>query len=138
MPEYEMWDYLSEVSANYDYTLDLKRRMGITEDGDKNQIVHEADDETEEVVQLSDSSIFYVMLRVSLLKPDESGTIYDLWHNSNKANGRARSWYWVHYGERTDQHTYTVKFASSIPRSMDGLIHGIESIRLKILGRAPS
>lgn len=140
MAEKEMWDYLSEVEPDYDTTtLDIKRRVAITEDGQKNQVVHLGDDNSEEIISFSDDSIFYASISWELLKESEAGTIIDFYHDSDKANGMARTFKWVHYGEQTDQHTYTVRFASKMPREMkSGNVHGINSIRLKILGRAPA
>lgn len=134
-----MWDYLSEVVPDYNATLDIERRADITEDGQKNQVVHLGDDDSEEIITFSNNSIFYADISWSLLKETEAGTICDFFHDSNKANGMARTFKWIHYGERTDQHTYTVRFASRIPRTpKPGNLYAIESIRLKILGRAPA
>lgn len=139
MAEKEAWDYLSEVTPDYDATLDIKRKITITEEGEKNQVVHLGDDDSEEVISFSDDSIFYANLPWDLLKESESGTIYDMYHDSTKANGFARSFKWVHYGEKTDQHTYTVRFASKMSREFkSGDVHGMKNIRLRILGRAPA
>ena len=135
-----MWDYLSEVTPDYlDDTLDVKRHVQITEEGSKNQILHLGDDNSEEVISFSDDTIFYVNIQWELLKEAEAGTIYDFYHDPLKANGMARSFKWVHYGEKTDQHTYTVRFVSKMSRDLKSWdIHGIKNIRLKVLGRAPS
>ena len=134
----EPWDYLSEVVPDYaTTTLDIKRDVKITEEGEKNQVVHIGDDGSEETISFSDDSIFYANITWDKLKEEEAGTICDFYHDSAKANGWARSFKWIHYGEKTDQHTYTVKFRSKIPRDLTGIIHGIKNIKLRILGRAP-
>jgi len=135
----ELWDYLSEVVPDYDATLDIKRDVEITEEGEKNQVIHLGDDNSEEIISFSDDSILYANINWNLLKESEAGTIYDFYHDSTKANGMARSFKWIHYGEKTDQHTYTVRFASKMPRELkSGDVHGIKNIKLKILGRAPA
>ena len=136
----EAWDYLSEVTPDYvATTLDIKRKITITEEGEKNQVVHLGDDGSEEIISFGDDSIFYANLPWDLLKESESGTIYDMYHDSTKANGIARSFQWVHYGEKNDQHTYTVRFASKMSRELkSGDVHGMKGIRLKLLGRAPA
>lgn len=139
MANFEMWDYLTEIVPDYNFTLDIKRKMTPKEEGEKNQVVHLGDDDSEEIISFSDNSIFYVNIPWDMLKESESGTIYDIYHDSTKANGIARSFKWNHYGERTDQHTYTVRFALKMSRTlMSGDVHSMQNIRLKILGRAPA
>ena len=139
MANKEMWDYLSEVTPDYNATLDIKRKMEPTEEGGKNQVKHDGDDDSEEVISFSDSSIFYVNIPWEYLTESESGTIWDMYHDPDKGNGIARSFKWIHYGERTDQHTYTVKFDMASSRTMlSGDVHSMKDVRLRVLGRAPA
>jgi hypothetical protein len=77
---YEPYDYLSTITSDYDYTLTIKAQGTVTEEGYKSQVIHLADDNSEEVVTLSPNSIFYVSWNWGLLSESESGTIFDLYH----------------------------------------------------------
>ena len=56
----EPYDFLSTITPDYDYTLTIKAQAPITEEGWKNQVIHMADDNTEERITLSTGSIYYV------------------------------------------------------------------------------
>lgn len=136
----EIWDFLSSTTVIPDYNgiLDIKRAVDITEDGVKNQIVHIGDDNSEEVISLSDESVFYVNIGWDGLTESESGTIYDYYHDTDKGNGMANSFEWTHYNENPDPHNYVVRFASSVPRVINkgmSAIHSMTGVKLKILGR---
>ena len=136
----EMWDYLSAtpVTPDYNATLDVRPQRVLIEDGVKNQIVHLGDDNSEEIISYSTDSVFYVSLQWDALTESDAGTIFDFYHDTAKGNGMARSFKWTNYAETSDQHTYTVRFASSLPRSViPGNIHGFANILFKVLGRAP-
>ena len=139
MAAQEMWDYLSAtpVTPDYNFEMSVKPQKLLLEDGQKTQIVHLGDDNSEEVISFSDDSIFYVTLQWTALSEADAGTIYDFYHDTAKGNGIARSFKWTNYAE-TDQHTYTVRFASPLPRKiMTGNIHRYLDITIKVLGRAP-
>jgi hypothetical protein len=139
MANWEIWDRLSEVAPDYDYTLDIRPTNELQEDGDKNQEVLIGDDDSDTVITISSASIYYVDLMVENAEEEDAGTILDLYHDPTKANGRARSFRWIHYGEKSDRHTYTVKFADR-PRRVVVPPHNytVKNIRLKIIGRAPA
>lgn len=135
----EIYDYLNvtPVSPDYNVTLDIVPQKVLYEEGRKNQIVQLGDDDSEAIISFSDTSIFYVRLIWEVLDESDAGTIFDFYHDDAKANGIARSFKWQDHGV-TDQHTYTVRFASNVTRIIRvAQIFGFAEITLKILGRAP-
>ena len=140
MAAYEMWDYLSAVAVTPDYnaTLSVTPQKVLIEDGQKNQVVHTGDDGSETVVSLSTTSEYYVHLQWDVLSESDAGTIFDFYHDTAKGNGIARSFKWTNSSEIADQHTYTVRFASALPREkLMANLHSFTNITLKVLGRAP-
>ncbi len=138
MANAEIWDYLSAtpVTPDYDAFLSLTPQRILVEAGQKNQIVHLADDDSESIVSFSDDSIFYITLQWEHLTEADAGTLFDFYHATAKANGMARSFKWTHPGE-TDSHTYIIRFASALSRKIrPGFDFGFASIKFKILGRA--
>lgn len=141
MAAHELWDYLDVVTPDYwDGILTVIPQNTIVEESEKNQAVHRGDDNSEEIISFSDDSIFYVVLQWDVLSASDAGTIFDYYHDSTKANGRARSFRWTHYGE-TEQYDYTVRFASALPRSIrppaSAFKHSFSQVKLRVLGRAP-
>jgi len=135
----EIYDYLSAVAVTPDYnvTLDISPQKVFYEEGSKNQIVHLGDDDSESVISFSDDSIFYIRTLWEELSESDAGIIFDFWHDSAKANGKARSFKFQDHGI-ADQHTYTVRFDSNVTRTIKmSSIFGFTEMRLKILGRAP-
>ena len=140
MAAFEMWDYLSAtpVTPDYNSILDVRPQRIMIIDGTKNQVVHLGDDNSEEIISYSTDSVFYVALQWDALSESDAGTIFDFYHDTAKGNAIARKFKWTNYAEISDQHTYTVRFASPLPRSViPGNIHGFANILLKVLGRAP-
>ena len=138
MANAEIWDYLSSTAVTPDYnaTLSVTPQQVITEAGEKHQVAHIGDDDSEEIISFSDDSIFFVTLKWNNLSEADAGTIFDFYHDSSKANGMARSFKWAHPGE-TDSHTYIVRFATPLSRSIKpGFLFGVASVKLKILGRS--
>ena len=128
----EPYDFLSTITPDYDYTLTIKAQAPITEEGWKNQVIHMADDNTEERITLSTGSIYYVSWDWHLLDESESGTVFDMYHDPVKANGIGRSFRWSGY----DGHTYVVRFDMRLARTGRQVsIWGLPAIRLRILGR---
>ena len=120
MANAEIWDYLSAtpVTPDYNAVLDVSPRQVLVEDGEKNQIVHMGADGSEEIISFDDDSVFYVDLQWDRITEADAGTIFDFYHDTAKGNGIARSFKWTNQAELTDPHTYTVRFASSLPRSV--------------------
>jgi len=129
---YEPYDYMSIVTPDYDYTLVIKAQGNVTEEGYKNQVIHLADDNTEERITLSTNSIFYISWDWGLLSESDSGTIFDLYHDPVKANGVARSFKLTAY----DGHDYVVRFAMNLQRTGNSVKRwGLPGVKMRILGR---
>jgi len=133
MADKELYDYLETVTPDYSAaTLSVKPQQVIQEDGQLNQVVHLGADGSEEVVTYSTKKIFYVTLIFAVKTNSDIGTIFDLYFNSSKANGIAKSFKWEH---PTDGHTYVVKFRETMSRIDHHSYQGISSLKLKVVGR---
>jgi len=134
----EIWDYLSTAASTADYTateLTVHPQRTLGERGEKNQVVHLGDDDSDEIVTLNSQSVFHVDLEWGVLSETDAGTIFDFYNDTGKGNGMARSFRWINYAE-TAQHTYTVRFASVVPRTArPASIFEVPRIKLKIIGR---
>ena len=135
---YEMWDYLSTVTADNDVTLDVKPSNTLVEEGSKSVTIHLGEDGSEERIAHSDDSTFIVSLQWEPVSETNSETIMDFFHSPFKGCGMLSSFKWVHYGENSDRrHTYVVRFASDLSKSVRrGYIYGITNVKLEVLGRA--
>lgn len=132
MSAFEPYDYISTVTADYDYTLTTMPHGQVTEEGYKNQIVHSADDNSEERITLATGSIFYISWSWAQLSESISGTIFDLYHDPNKANGIGRSFKLTAY----DGHTYVVRFAMNLSRVGNSVSRwGFPGVKMRILGK---
>ncbi len=127
-----MYDRLSAVTADYNYTLTIPPQGTVSEESQKNGIAHVGADGSEERISYGTVPIFSITIGWNILSESNSGTIFDLYNDPAKANGCQRSFY-ITYG---DGHTYTVRFDCSLPRSGSGMSRmGIQGVRLKVLGR---
>jgi len=134
--EYEMYDYLSAVSPDYSYTLDIAPQSIIVEDGRKNVKIKEYDDATETRIIKSNDTIFYVTLQFTYLSESDAGIIFDLYHNTSKGIGTKQSFIWNHYGEPSARrHLYVVRFNGPLSRTIRKTeLYGYSEIKLKVLG----
>ena len=131
----EMWDFLSVVTPDYGtITLDVSPQGVLVEDGDKNVVIHESEDSTEERILLATAPVFYVNFPWNGLSESDAGTVHEFYFNASKASGRSRSFKWQH----KDGHIYVVRFDTSLKRSMlkSSGPFAYSDIRLKVLGRA--
>ena len=135
--EFEMYDYVSTIAADYDYTLDMQPHDTLVEDGSKNVKIKEYDDETETRIIRSSQSVFFVSLTFSYLSESNAGILFDLYHDSAKACGMAKTFKWLNYAEPSARrHTYVVRFASPLPRTIRPAgSYAFGTIKLKVLGR---
>ena len=134
----EMIDYLSEVEADYAWVLDIPPQNVMDIEGDKKQIVHEFDDGSVAVVEKSTQSYFNISVQWDVLESDDADTLFDLWHDTDKANGSERTFYWEHPIEGT---VYTVRQLALIKRSQahqNYLLAQISGMVLNVEGVAPS
>jgi hypothetical protein len=128
----EIYDYVSEVAADVDVTLNVSPQSIIWEGGAKAIEIHEGLDGSEERIILSDQSVFRVRLQWRALTEADAGTIFDIYHDTAKACGMATSFKWDH---PADGHTYVVRFDSDLSRfRQNAIIYGFATLRLKVLG----
>lgn len=128
----EPYDFLSSVNADYNYALSIAAQGIVTEEVYKNQVIHLADDNTEERITLSSGSIFYVSWDWKQLSESDSGTIFDLYCDSSKANGIGNSFNWIGH----DGHLYTVRFDMKLQRVGNASSRwGLPNVRIRLLGR---
>lgn len=131
MAEYEIYDYFPGTgSADISDTLSLSPNEAIAEEGDINVVTHEYDDGSESAVVLSSSPVVYLVFRWDKITASEAGDIVNLYLNTSKAIGRAKSFKLDHY----DGHTYIVKFKSTIKRDFGKYVHKV-SVRFKVIDR---
>lgn len=130
----EMFDYLDAQTADYTTaTFSVTPQQVLTEAGIKNQLVHIADDNSEEYISFSNDSLFHVSLQWEILTESDAGTIFDFFHDSSKGNGITRTFYWEH---PTDGHTYIVRFADGLSKTITHPeIYGIQQIKFRVLGK---
>lgn len=133
-----MADYLITKEADY-----ISEELAIVPQGtlddtvDKIQSVYESDNGSVNVVSFSNDNFFSIKLQWDLLTLAETEFIQSLWLSASKANGRERTFYWVH---PSDGYTYTVRFMSPLSRVQEGNISSfrtISSITLRVEGVKP-
>jgi len=127
-----MYRYLSTKTADYNYTLNIPSQVSLPITGDKTQHVRKYDDGGISVVTASNKSFFEIQLQWSHIKPAAHAVIMDLWHSPQKANGMARTFYWLN---PKDSKNYTVRFLSPLSTvEKPGKVTGISTITLRIEG----
>lgn len=128
----EMYDYLTTISPDYNYTLTIKPHGEVSEVSNKNQKIHIGVDGSEERISFNTTSIFYISWKWNILSESDSGTIMDLYNDATKANGCQRS-FKLTYG---DGHAYVVRFDCDLSRVGQAVSrYGLPGIKVKILGR---
>ena len=134
MASKEMYDYLSQVTADNNVTLAVTPNKVIVEEGSKNQSIRMGDDGSEERVSLSDDSIFYCILIWTRKNESDAGTIMDFYHNVGYGNGNTESFKWTH---PTDGHSYVVRFDGPLDRHLiatNTVVFSFPKVRLRVLG----
>lgn len=132
-----MYDYLSLLAPDNNVTLATPcPQKVLVEHGLRNQVVHLADDDSEERIGFSTGTIFDVTLIWRALSESDAGTILDFYFDTAKGDARLKSFKWAH---PTDTHTYVVRFNSDLTRTIAPAannIHALPSMGLKVLGYA--
>lgn len=133
-----MHNYLTTVTADYNYTLVLRNQQVMPQSGDKTQKIHKFDDGGISVTRMSDTSLFDVTIQFTVITTANSAILLDLWHNTSKANGRANTFYWQH---PVTERYYTVRFMDIMTNTYH-VHHGpvlleVEAFELKIEGNKP-
>ena len=128
----EPYDYLSIITADYDYTLTIKAQGNITEEGIKNQYLHRGDNNSREAITIFSGSMWFVSWDWAQLSEADAGTVLDLYHDSAKANGIAKTFKWSGH----DGHPYVVAFDCDLTRvGRASSAWGFKTVRLELLGR---
>ena len=110
-----MADYLPVAIADYTYTLNVTPQAVLPQEGDRKQVVHEYDDGTVAVVTLAQQSQFNIRLQWTLIADADASIILDLYHDPNKANGRAYTFYFYH---PIDEREYVVRFMTPLTQTI--------------------
>jgi hypothetical protein len=128
--------YLSDyftgtLTADYTTALTIAAQGVVTEEGSKNQVIHMADDNSEERITLSTGSIFYVNWDLNQLSESDAGTVMDHYHDPAKANGIGRTFKWTAH----DTKSYVCRWDCKLTRSGNALSRwGYRGLRLRVLG----
>jgi len=135
---YEIYNYVADLVADYTTVLNVKPRKILTETADKKQKLYEYDDGSIDVVSYSDTIFFNVTLQWDSIPEAEAGLILDLYVDTSKANGRAKTFYIT----LPDTKTYTVRFLGPLQRAvtpnlMAASRRGIAQVTLRVEGRKP-
>lgn len=132
MAAFEMYDFLSTATPDYDQTLPIPPQGTVTEESQKNQVIHLGVDGSEERISFNTTPIFFINIGWNALSEADSGTVFDWYNDTAKANAMQRSFKYA-YG---DGHTYVVRFDCKLTRS-GRLVsqYGIQGVRLKVLGK---
>ena len=136
---YEMWNYVSDLVADYTTVLDISPHKILTEAADKKQKIYEYDDGSIDVASYSNTTFFNVTLQWDAITEAEAGLIMELYHTSTKANGRERTFYIT----LPDTKTYTVRFLGPLNRSVTTNLmaagrRAIAQVTLRVEGRKPA
>lgn len=134
MAAIEMYDYLNTAVADNNQTLTIPGQVVLNETPVLNQEVHLGDDESEERIQLgSGDPYFLVGIQWPNNTESDIGTIMLFWLDEDYGKGFLYTFYWEH---PTDGHTYVVRFAADITRTIRNLdLHGVPNAQLKVVGR---
>ena len=116
-----MADYLPGAMADYNYTLNVTPQAVLPQEGDRKQVVHEYDDGTVAVVTLASQSQFNIRLQWDLIPDADASIILDLYHDPNKANGRAYTFYSHH---PIDERDYVVRFMTQLTQTLQAGLAG--------------
>jgi hypothetical protein len=132
MASSEMYDFLSTITPDYNYALGIPPQGTVSEESQKNQVIHIGVDGSEERISFNSNSIYYINIGWNSLSESDSGLIFDWYNDPAKANGIQRTFKYA-FG---DGHTYVVRFDGKITRSGKLVSqYGIQGVRLKVLGR---
>ena len=129
------YDFLSDLTADVDITLDIAPHEILPMTGNKAQIVHKKDDGSVSVYTVSGQSYYDVEVHWTILTAAQAAFIFNLWHDQALANGMANTFYWEH---PVDGHTYTVRFMSELKSAHHagwGTKQSVEAVTLRIEGR---
>jgi len=129
-------------TATPDYTttkLVLTPHNVMSERSEKNQVIHTADDSSEERISFSNSNIFWVALNWSTITEEETGTILDFFFDPSKGNGITRTFLWKHPTDtwcQTAANYYIVRFTAAVARDIQpASLYDVKSIKLRVIDK---
>lgn len=127
----ELYDYLDTVEADKDVTLELDPQAVMTIQVKKAQVELLGDDNSSEILHFSDDPIAYINIRYDLLNESDAGTLFDIFMDTDKANGKLYSFKF----DSPDGHTYVVRFNTDMSEMMNPTYYSFAQISLKVIGR---
>ena len=129
--------YLSDyftgtMTADYTTALTIAAQGTVTEEIFKNQVIHLADDGSEErVTYAAVSPMVYVNWNLNQLSESDAGTVFDHYNDPAKANGTGRTFKWTAH----DGKNYVARWDCKLSRSGNALSRwGFQNLRLRVLG----
>lgn len=124
-------DYLTQKTADYSGYLAVAPQDIINVIYGKAQEVYELDDEETLVITHSGASKIKCILKWNqYLTEAEAYHIIDLWNQTGKANGRARTFYWTH---PIESNIYVTRFLTELSETYTNFF-AINAITLKLEG----
>jgi hypothetical protein len=134
MADWEMYDVLPTIPPDVNITLSVDCQVVLSEEGGYLQEKHTTDDNTRSVITFSDVPEIRCTLQWPHLDSATTGTILDIYYNTTKAFGMAKSIKWDH---PSDGHTYVISFESKIRREWypSPNIVAVQAIDVVVLGK---
>lgn len=131
-----VYDHVTDQIPDYEATLNVcPSEIGIVSGGNKGIEVHRGRGRSEERVILSDVSLFWFKLIWNGMSEDDHSTIFDWYHDPDKACRTAKTFWWtppIDY----DSHIYVVRFDTQWESMMKIYkAYGIAAMLLYVNGR---
>lgn len=136
-----MYDFISSLTADYTTTtLSVDPQVVMQIGGEKDIIINKGYGVSEERIILSTQSRFQVKLQWNVLSEADHSTLFDFYHDSAKACGTAKSFYWTPPAQYlASSHDLTVRFDCRWESFLQNYKnYGISSLLLAVLGKKPS
>ena len=133
-----LYDFLTDATPDYDYTLVVDPQDVMYISGEKEIEIHRGRGrQAEERIILSDESKFWVKLQWRFLSDADHATLFGVYHDPTKACGTARTFYWTP-PTQYDSHTYVVRFDCRWESFLQNYKnYGVTSLIFAVLGRKP-
>ncbi len=138
MPTYTLHDYLTDLTADYNYTLTVDPQDVMELGGEKAIAINKGYSRTsEERIILSSDSVFSVKLQWRHLSEADHSTLWNLYHDPAKACGMAKTFYWTTPAQYlAASHDLTVRFDCTWNSFLQNYKnYGVASLILAVLGR---
>lgn len=130
-----MYTYLSSATPDYAETLSLDPQDVIGLTGEKGIIINSGYGVNEERLILSDQSLFMVTLQWKVMSEADHSTLFDWYHDENKADGIEHSFLWSPPSQY-DSHVYVVRFNFNWESFLQNYKnYGVARCSLAVVGR---